>query len=203
MIFAKAYLFGLTLAFAVGPMALLIVQRGITKGLKSSLATALGIAVADFTYAIIAFSIGTSVLYFVEVYSVYVHLFSGVILLLLAIHICYLALRTYFHKQRIVAAKGSGNDFLSAYMLTMHNPMTVAIFLGFLGYLTEMKTFTGVIAFAFALFLGSLSGQIAIGLTASSLRGFFQNTKAFMALNLMSAVGIAVFAGASFLNALS
>jgi len=200
--FTKVYLFGLTLAFAVGPMALLIVQRGITKGPGSALATASAIAVADFTYAIIAFGIGTSVLQFTESYEVYVHVFSGVVLFALAIHVFYSASQKYAHRQKMVAAKGAGNDFVSAYVLTMHNPMTIGVFFGFLGYLTEITSITGLLGFAFVLFLGSLSGQLAIGLTASSLRGFFQNPTSIFILNTVSAIGIAAFAVMSFVKVL-
>lgn len=200
MIFAKAYLFGLTLAFAVGPMALLIVQRGIMKGLSSALATALAIAVADLSHAFIAFGIGTSVLHFIESYDTYVYVLSGVVLFVLAIHIFYSARQEYVHQQRIVAAKGTGGDFLSAYVLTMHNPMTIAVFLGFLGYFTEVTSIIGMLGFVFAIFLGSLSGQMAIGLSASSLRGFFQDPKSIFILNTISAIGIAAFAMASFLK---
>lgn len=202
MDFAKAYLFGLILAFAVGPMALLIVQRGITKGLRSALATASAIAVADFTYAIIAFGIGTSVLRFMNSYEAYVHVFSGVVLLALAVHVFYSAFQKYVHGQKVIAAKGAGNDFLSAYLLTMHNPMTIAVFLGFLGYLTEITSLTGMLGFAFVLFLGSLSGQVAISLTASSLRRFFQNPTSIFILNTISSIGIAAFAIISFLKVL-
>lgn len=202
MDFTKAYFFGLTLAFAVGPMALLIVQRGINKGIRSALATASAIATADFTYAIIAFGIGTSVLQFMKSYEAYVHVFSGVVLLALAIHVFYSAFQKYVHRQKVVAAKGAGNDFLSAYLLTMHNPMTIAVFLGFLGYLVKVTSVTGMLGFAFVLFLGSLSGQVAIGLTASSLRGFFQNPKSIFILNTISAIGIAAFAVMSFLKVL-
>lgn len=199
----QAYLFGLTLAFAVGPMALLIVQRGITKGLRSALATASAIAVADFTYALVAFGIGTSVLRFMKSYEAYVHVFSGMVLLALAIHVFSSAFRKYARRQSVVAANGAGNDFLSAYLLTLHNPMTIAVFLGFLGYLTEVTSITGMLSFAGVLFLGSLSGQAAIALTASSLRGFFQNPTSIFILNTISAVGIAAFAVTSFLKVLS
>lgn len=202
MEYTKAYFFGLTLAFAVGPMALLIVQRGLNKGLSSALATASAIAMADFTYAIIAFGIGTSVLQFMKSYEVYVHVFSGAVLLLLAIHVFYSAFQKYSRRQQTAAAKGVGNDFLSAYLLTIHNPMTVAVFLGFLGYLTEVTSVAGMLGFAFVLFLGSLSGQAAIALTASGLRGFFQNPTSIFLLNTISALGIAAFAFMSFLKVL-
>lgn len=196
----KAYFIGLTIALTVGPITLLIVQRGLTKGLKSAVVTSLGVALADFTFALIASSIGASVLLFVSTYEWQVHLFSGVVLLGLAAYIAYSAVRTY--KQHIHAhvAKVKGGDFVSAYVLTMHNPMTIAVFLGFVGYMTDIQSFGGVLLFALMLFLGSYTGQLFFGLTSFSLRKFFQNPKAILLLNCISALGIAIF---SFLQLLS
>jgi len=196
--FVKAYFIGLTIAFTIGPISLLIAQRGITKGLKSAIVTSLGVAIADFTFALVACTIGVSTLLFVEKYERYVYLFSGIVLLLLALHISYSALNMYKQKTHTSAAKGKGSDFISAYALTMHNPMTIAVFLSFLSYMTGIESVGGVLLFAFFLFLGSLSGQLTIGLTACSLWGFFQNPKSILILNTMSAIGIAAFAVVSF-----
>src|SRR3989344_4250 len=134
--FVKAYFIGLTIAFTIGPISLLIAQRGITKGLESAIVTSLGVAIADFTFALVACTVGVSPLLFV--------------------------------------AKGKGSDFISAYALTMHNPMTIAVFLSFISYMTGIESVGGVLLFAFFLFLGSLSGQLTIWLTSRSLWGFFQ-----------------------------
>lgn len=200
MNFAEAYFIGLSIALTIGPISLLIVQRGITKGLKSAITTSLGVALADFTFALIACTIGASVLLFVEKYERYVYLFSGIVLLLLALHISYTAFNVYTKKNHTSAAKGKGSDCISAYALTMHNPMTVAVFLGFLSYMTGIQSVTGILLFAFFLFLGSLTVQLTIGFIGCGLRGFFQNPKSILILSTMSAIGIAVFAAMSFLK---
>lgn len=200
MIFAKAYLIGLTIAFTIGPISLLIAQRGITKGVKSATITALGVALADFTFALVACTVGVSILTFVEKYEQYVYVFSGIILFLLALHISYSALTKYRKKIQTSAARGRGSDFLSAYALTIHNPMTIAVFLGFVSYMTAIRSVSGILLFAFFLFLGSLSGQLTIGLAGCSLRGLFQNPKSILILNIMSSIGIAAFAFISFLK---
>lgn len=198
--FMKAYIFGLTLAFAVGPMALLIVQRSITKGLKSAMVTSLGIALADWTFGLIAFSIGASVLLFMEQYEMYVHIFSGLILLGLALHIFLSALKAYREHHLPKAAKAQGNDFVSAYALTIHNPLTVAIYLGFLGHVTALRSAFDVFLYATVVFLGSYTGQLVIGFTASSMQRFFKDPKAIFSLNAISALGIAAFGIASFVK---
>lgn len=198
--FAKAYFIGLTIAFTIGPISLLIAQRGITRGVKSAMVTSLGVALADFTFALVACTVGVSVLLFVENYKQYVYLFSGIVLLALALHISYSAFKIYKQKIHVSAAKAKGSDCISAYALTIHNPMTIAVFLGFLSYMTGIQSVSGILLFAFFLFLGSLTGQLTIGLIASGLRGFFQNPKSILILNIMSATGIAAFAVVSFLK---
>ncbi len=200
MDFLQPYLFGLTLAFSVGPMTLLLIQRGITKGLKSSLITAFALAAADGTYALLVFGIGTSILRSLGAYKTYTYLLSGLILFALAIYIFISALRNHLHGQRIAAAKGIGSDFISAYILTVHNPMTALIFLGFLGYMTEDISMKATIGYAFTLFLGSFSGQLFFACTASGLRRFFQKPESIFILNTVSAIAIAVFAALSFLK---
>ncbi len=199
----KVYFIGLTIALTIGPISLLIAQRAITKGMKCAIVTSLGVALADFTFAIVACTVGASVLLFVEKYDRSVHVFSGIVLLGLALYISYGALKAYQKKIQSSAAKGSGNDFISAYALTIHNPMTVAVFLGFLSFMTGIQSIGGVLLFAFCLFLGSLTGQLIIGLTAWILRGFFQNPKSILALNMISAIGITAFALGSFLKVLN
>jgi threonine/homoserine/homoserine lactone efflux protein len=54
----EAFLFGFTLAIAVGPIAILIFNQTINCGLKTGIFSALGAASADLTYAILTFSSG-------------------------------------------------------------------------------------------------------------------------------------------------
>jgi hypothetical protein len=56
MIFLHAFVFGVTLALAVGPIALLIIRYAAANGLRAGLASAGGAALADLTYATIALS---------------------------------------------------------------------------------------------------------------------------------------------------
>ncbi len=55
---AKSFLFGVTMASAVGPIALLILSHGLRDGFKPAAAAGLGAALADLTYASIAFALG-------------------------------------------------------------------------------------------------------------------------------------------------
>lgn len=59
---AKSCLFGVTMASAVGPIALLILSYGICDGLKPAAAAGLGAALADLIYAGVAFALGSLLL---------------------------------------------------------------------------------------------------------------------------------------------
>lgn len=194
MSIAKAYIIGLTIALTIGPISLLIVQRCIRNGLKSAAVTSAGIALADGTFAILAFSLGASILMIFEQYEFYVHFYSAVVLLGLALYILQSGIKVYRKGISIKAAGAAGGDFVSAYLLTMHNPMTVVVFMGFLSYMTGIDSIRGVILFALLLALGSYTGQLIIGLTAYVFRGFFSHPKAFLLFDCISAAGITAFA---------
>ena len=52
----RAFFFGVTIAAPVGPIALLLVHAGLNHRLSAALSGALGVALADFTYALAALS---------------------------------------------------------------------------------------------------------------------------------------------------
>ncbi len=198
MFFIKAYFIGMIIALTIGPISLLIFQRGISKGVRSGVATAFGVALADCTFALAACFIGVSLLVFIEQYERYVYLFSGVVLLGLGLHVLQSARTAYRQKTPRRAVVATGSDCLSAYVLTIHNPMTILVFLGFLSYMTGIRSLGGIFLFALFLFLGSLTVQLSIAIIGSSLRRFFQNSKSILFLNMLSALGIIAFAVMSF-----
>jgi hypothetical protein len=55
----RALFFGATVAAAIGPIALLIIHNGMRHGLAAALASAAGVAAADFVYAVLAFTAGS------------------------------------------------------------------------------------------------------------------------------------------------
>lgn len=194
----KAYFFGLILAFAIGPMALLIMQRCISFGLKSGVATALGIALADLSYALVAFSVGITILSFAKAYEFYLNILSSMILLALALYIFSSSIRNYkmsgptkeYATNKNIKAK---NHLLSAYALTAFNPLTLAIFLAFLAQVKGVNSISEIATLSFAIFLGSLTGQLSIACAAHSIGNFFVKPINIFCLNLVSRFGILAF----------
>lgn len=183
----------MALGFSVGPMALLIIQRSITKGMHSGVATSLGISFADFTFGIIAFGIGASLFRLLQQYEEPFSFFSSFVLIGLAVFLFLSAWRAYQTQKVIEPVKAIGRDFLSAYLLTMHNPITIGLYLGFVGQVTDIQTASAIFLLASCLFIGSLMGQVFIAGIAWRFRGLFRRPAAIFTLNALSAACIAAF----------
>jgi threonine/homoserine/homoserine lactone efflux protein len=202
MSFVKAILFGMALGFSIGPMAFLIIQRSITKGRSSAIATALGISLADFTFGILAFGVGASILPVIQSHTKALTIFSGVVLIGFATWMFLSALKLYRSHERIQPPKTTGRDLLSAYVLTMHNPLTIALFLGFVGQITDIHSIPDVLTLSLCLGFGSVIGQITIALGAATCRRLFERPRSVFIFNVISAACIAAFGVWSFLRLL-
>jgi len=53
MPYIQTFIFGITLAISIGPIAILILNRSMNCGLKNGVLSGLGAATADLTYALV------------------------------------------------------------------------------------------------------------------------------------------------------
>jgi threonine/homoserine/homoserine lactone efflux protein len=124
---ARAIVLGFTIAAAVGPISLLTIRRTLAHGRVYGMASGLGVALADGTYAAIAAFGLTAVTNLLVGGRVVLGLVGGVVLL-------YLAIRTILSRPTVAASAderpGLLGAFVSIYGLTMTNPMTIVSFAG-------------------------------------------------------------------------
>jgi threonine/homoserine/homoserine lactone efflux protein len=117
---------GLAVAAPVGPMSLLCMRRSLTRGWRVGLATGLGIAAGDGTYAVVA-SLGLAALSrFMLAHQQPLHLAAGLFLI-------WLGLRTFRRKPPAGAAEAPETASLAAtfsgsLLLTLTNPPTIIMF---------------------------------------------------------------------------
>ncbi len=115
---------GLALAAPVGPMSLLCMRRTLTQSPAHGLATGLGIAAGDATYAAVAALGLAGVAALLMAWERPLHLAAGVFLL-------WLGLRAFVRKPAADAApqpdRNVGASFASAWLLTLTNPPTIAV----------------------------------------------------------------------------
>lgn len=201
-IFIHAVIFGITLAVAIGPIALLIIRYAATDGLAVGLASACGAALADFTYAIVALSVGTVITPVLTTYSVQAHRIAAITLITFGGWLIWTAIRptpavTGDAKPQTGTLRRR-TPFLATYALTVTNPLTVIAFLAFIGQLPSDTSTTIRAVVAMGLFLGSLCIQVMLAAGGAALGHLATGRRSIQLLNLVSGVGIALFGVAGF-----
>ena len=121
----RGLIIGFAIAAAVGPISLLVIRRSIAHGRAHGLASGLGVATADASYAGIAAFGLTAVTGLLVSGRVALGLVGGVVIALLGV-------RTLLSRPGEVASAverpGLVPAFASIYALTMTNPMTILSF---------------------------------------------------------------------------
>jgi threonine/homoserine/homoserine lactone efflux protein len=159
---------GFSIAAPVGPVGLLCIRRTLERGFKSGVVSGLGAASADAIYGTIAAAGLTLIADFLIQQKFWLGLLGGSFLLYLGISI--LLSKPTGDELKVKEAKGKhlGKDFVSTFLLTLSNPITIfsfiAIFSGFSAQAAAVFHFS-----AFMLVLGVFCGSALWWLTLSIL----------------------------------
>jgi threonine/homoserine/homoserine lactone efflux protein len=193
----KAFVFGVTLAVAVGPIAILIINRGLVYGFRSGMLCGVGAALADLTYALVAFTVGSIIVSYLNMNQIYFSWIASGVLILFGVWMLMgsLKIKDTAKDQHVSAMrKGDLGYLTSTYLLTVVNPLTIVAFVGFSGQL--VKPYFGVwqiLNMSIAIFLGSIIVQIILATFGASLGRYIQSPKAIQALNIISSLSIIGF----------
>ena len=197
MIFLRAVAFGVTLAIAIGPIALLIIRYAATEGFTAGLASACGAALADFTYAIVALSVGMVIAPVLNTYSAQIHSIAAIMLIVFGGWLAWSAIRPIppnaYVTKPLTRGQQRRTPFFTTYALTMANPLTVIAFLAFIGQLQSDASTAIRATAAMGLFLGSLSVQVALASGGAVLGRLATGRRSIQVLNVVSGTGIALF----------
>ena len=166
-ILAEGILVGFAVAAPVGPVAVFSIERTLHHGLVAGLAVGLGAALADTILgAVVGFGL-TFVADMVTHNGGPIRLVGGVLLIVMGAVLVLSRKRT---RRRPITAADLAHTFLSAFMITITNPITVfaflAIFAG-LGFTESVTSFGAAGLFVGGVFLGaalwwlSLSAMVA------------------------------------------
>ena len=196
----RAFLFGATIAAAVGPIALLIIHSGMRHGLRTALAAAAGVAAADFVYAVAAFAAGTGLAALLERGRQGFALAAGAVLVGVGLWLARSALRGPGGAGRAREPRRVG--FGATFLLTLANPLTIVLFAGFSGQLALSASLRHALYFAALIFAGSLPVQVCYALLGASVRVAALDPRVIRALNAASGAGIAMFGLYGMLRAL-
>lgn len=189
----KAFLFGVTLAIAVGPIALLIMHFGITQGLRTALGSAMGAALADFSFATVAFLAGTAILPRLTAARLGIEWTASLILCAAGLWMLWRAVSRNQTSRADSPVARPGSALLTTYALTLVNPLTVVVFLGLAAQLPLGGSGLRGIGYATCLFAGSFVVQIVFAVGGSSLRPLVNRPGALGLMQAASGLGILVF----------
>ncbi|MGG4167648.1 LysE family transporter [Rossellomorea vietnamensis] len=152
LLFFKSVIIGMAIAAPVGPVGFLCIQRTLAYGRRTGFISGLGAATADALYGLIAVMGLTVVSGFLMAHQFWIQVWGGVFLLLLG-------WKTFTSQPAEFTAGGSGkkpspmNGFLSVFLLTLTNPMTILAFIAIFGvfrvggpedFLTSLTVVSGV-----------------------------------------------------------
>jgi threonine/homoserine/homoserine lactone efflux protein len=126
------------MAAPVGPVNIEVIKRGLQHGFFPAFLTSLGAVSADTTYLLIVY-IGLAHFISIPLVKISIWCFGAIVLLWLGYHSI---------NQRCEPAKPMrrGNSFVTGYLITISNPMTIVWWLGVFGSLLASRVGDSIMA---------------------------------------------------------
>ena len=169
-VFLRGLLIGISIAAPVGPIGVLCIRRTLAEGRLSGFVSGMGAASADAIYGIVAGFGLTFISSFLVAQQRWLGFFGGVFL-------CYLGIRTFLTPPSgdvaQVESAGLLRNYLSIFLLTLTNPMTILSFAAIFAGL-GLAASPGDYLSAWLLVLGVFSGSTLWWLVLSLGVSFFR-----------------------------
>lgn len=181
-LFTIGFMAGLALAIPVGPMAIMLINTTVSRGLRHGVVGALGMATVDGSYALAVFVVGGLIAAALSSMKLIFGLVGAVILLVLGIQTAYKNLKLLRSKDSLIGKgidEGSvGKTFGTFVGATVVNAPTALYFLAIAPNVANMGyslTATNVAVFVISVFVGSLIWQEALVFAGLAIRGITTN----------------------------
>ena len=191
--FIKGVIIGFSIAAPVGPIGVLCIKRTLSEGKLSGFLSGIGAATADATYGMIAGFGLTSISNFLIGQQILLRLIGGLFL-------CFLGIKSFITKPsyETISSNRQGliGNYLSTFLFTITNPMTIisfaAVFAG-LGIGTIQTNYLSSLILVIGVFIGSVLWWLALS-TIVNVIGKRFNSKDLTWVNKVSGIVILIFA---------
>ncbi|KGK88165.1 lysine transporter LysE [Desulfosporosinus sp. HMP52] len=190
--FLKGFILGFSIAAPVGPIGILCIRRTLEYGRMAGFLSGLGAATADAAYGMIAGLGLTVITSFLIGHQAWLRIVGGIFL-------CYLGIRTFIKRPAenptLVNNYGLLGNYLSTFLLTLTNPMTIIAFVGVfagLGLGTNKSSYLSSFSLVLGVFLGSGSWWMLLSFTINIFRKRFSDSR-LLWVNRVSGLIIIVF----------
>ncbi|MFI3305013.1 MAG: LysE family transporter [Rikenellaceae bacterium] len=181
-VLARAVMVGVAASITVGPVAVLCIQRTLSKSRRSGLVSGLGVAVADTVMALMAYFFYAMLQSQIEEYNMLLRVVGGIFVVAVGVYIYLQNPVVQIRKNR--SGKGSSwNDFVSIFGLTIANfIMIVPYILAFFAVFKvaggdDVQSVGGVVRGVVVMvgfFVGSISWWSSLAFVVSLFRGNFR-----------------------------
>ena len=186
---------GIAVSAPIGPVGILCIQKTINKGRNYGLASGLGATLADTFYAIVAGFGLTMISNFLIDQQFYMRVFGGGLLILMGIKMFMTNTVKQVRSQQNGKNKSLLGDFVSVFLLTVSNPLTIiafgAIFAG-MGFVAEESGFFSVLYLVLGVFLGAGLWWGGLVMLVYIFRHKFRLKRLYW-INKLGGVGVVIF----------
>lgn len=189
----KAAIFGMTVAMAVGPIALMIVNTGVKHGFYKATRPALGAALADYIYAVLAFSFGAVIVTLLMPYQFMFALVSSLVLMLFGL---YIFVPAFKHRKKSVEALKTKGQFFgvrATFLLTLSNPLTIAVYTSFVGQIQGQISVMEIVILSATIFASSFAVQLIFASFGAFVGNVIKNPLIIHGLQMVSGLFIFLF----------
>jgi threonine/homoserine/homoserine lactone efflux protein len=193
----KSFIFGFTLAISIGPIAILIINYGISFGKKTAILSGIGAALADLTYSLIGFSFGYTLVSILKDNQTLIKITSALVLMCFGIYMIISSLKKRNKESEKKSYVKPTNALWTTYLLTIVNPLTILLFVAFAGNM-QTSFFGDIFINSFSVFIGSLSMQIVWAIFGAYLGKIIADAKTINILNIVSGIVIVMLGFSSF-----
>lgn len=145
------FILGLTLTLTLGPATIEILKRGITKGIRSSIAVSIGILSAEMLYFFIVY-LGISHISDIPYTDIFLGILGSIFLFYLAVE----NIRCYKREDiNLHETEKRSNDTISGFLIAFLNPLNLFMWIGIIGsFMSVDASFVESIGVIFGIILG-------------------------------------------------